>query len=83
MNSPEPLRLDRPKVPLPGLSPLILATLARLERELRKIDSNVRVAAAIREGYIAGLYAAAAAINSEGASGRQISETARYIERQR
>ena len=82
-NSPEPLQLNRPKVPLPGLSPLVLQTYNHLGSKLREIETNAQLAAIMQEGYIAGLYAAAAAINSEDASARQISETAGYIERQR
>lgn len=81
-NTPEPLKYDLPPAYLAPRGRVIPEVLARLECRMRLLDAGGHVTTAVREGFIAGLYAAAAAIGAERAHSREIAEAAQRLETQ-
>lgn len=82
MNSPPPLKFDLPPARYVGRH-VIEATVKRLETEMIAMGAWPKRIQAMKEGYIAGLYAAAAAVSFERAHSQEISEAAWRIENER
>lgn len=83
-NTPPPLKLDFAK-PRPGygVSNEIDATWLRLENRLEDEGASDGVIANVKAGFIAGVYASAAAIGGSSFRSGDISEAAGRIEKRR